>query len=491
MKQQQEGINWFTVVFNITGWLVTHITWIIGFIYWIWANAILGSVLPFILSGTLGAVAAYFGVKYTVIGLRHLGFDLHRWQHDRKRRAQINRIILEVLAHRGMHSPEQPADMGVHFNDDGSYNIAVHTPSGKTAQDVSALAEALAEQLEVYAVDPDTNMQRGWVVFRVFPEDKLAQGVDTPEVVNTAQAAQAAPQPEGTDVTTPVRIGSNHLGQPVNINLYSSTCLVGGSPGSGKSALTWTLLDHAALDPRTVLIVMDLKPEGIETRPIAERADYFVNDVDTALTVLKQLWAEIEQRNAYLAENMLDKTDPSDPRTPPIVLFIDEAAEFTRSGDKAGKEALNELSRVVNVGRASGIGTVIVTQKPSSDVIPTGLRDSLDQRIALRVGNRHMAETIMGSLDEGVRPWEIGSSTPGRGYLSGSDGQTTLFQSGFIDRDTVIEIGQVAARLRSGSGQARYELPEIPPEDTGDEDQPESSDETPKGGAAKKRRRRR
>src|SRR5699024_8967208 len=121
-------------------------------------------------------------------------------------------------------------------------------------------------------------------------------------------------------------IGRDEVGQALPISLYAQAVLVGGSPGSGKSALSWSLLGHAALDPRTILIVLDLKPYGIETAPVHERADYVATTSADAAEILQRVWLETERRNKVLHSRLAEKADPDDDDMPPIMIVCDEAA---------------------------------------------------------------------------------------------------------------------------------------------------------------------
>lgn len=383
-----------------------------------------------------------------------------------------------VYADRHIFTEDRPGRV-VAVEDEGQMRVHVSVPRGMTPRQIADQADALAAALQAYAVRVSGH-EPGWVIFSVFPEDGLVSGLDMSAAVLDEQQA---------NVTEPIVIGRDEVGSAVPINLYAQAVLVGGSPGSGKSALSWSLLGHAALDPRTILIVLDLKPYGIETAPIHERADYVATTSADAAEILQRVWMETERRNKVLHSRLAEKADPDDDDMPPIAIFCDEAAELTRDGSDEGKTALQYLTRIVAVGRASGIGVTLVTQKPDSTVIPTALRDLMGQRICLRVGTRAQAETILGPIPEGVQPWEIGTETPGRGYALDASGHVRLFQAAFIDRPQVIEMGQNAAQLRDRNGTVKFELPELPPAAGAEDDRADSK--SGEGQTAPKRRRRR
>lgn len=441
----------------------------------------LTDVLPFygaLPLGLAGGFALFHGCEYLLKKTTGDRLSVRRYAKKTRRLDRIEAIVRGVYVERHVFTEDRPGR--VVAVDDGQLLVHVSVPRGMTPRQIADQADALAAALQAYAVRV-SGQEPGWVIFSVFPEDGLVSGLEMSAAVLDEQQA---------NVTEPIVIGRDEVGQALPISLYAQAVLVGGSPGSGKSALSWSLLGHAALDPRTILIVLDLKPYGIETAPVHERADYVATTSADAAEILQRVWLETERRNKVLHSRLAEKADPDDDDMPPIMIVCDEAAELTRDGSDEGKTALQFLTRIVAVGRASGIGVILVTQKPDSSVIPTALRDLMGQRICLRVGTRAQAETILGPIPEGVQPWEIGTETPGRGYALDASGHVRLFQAAFIDRPQVIEMGQNAAQLRDRSSTVKFELPELPPaagaEDGRADSQSGEGHETPK-----RRRRRR
>lgn len=434
----------------------------------------------------LGAIGGYGIMRGSDALLKKVSNDKVSFRRYAKSTRQLDRmeqLFRTVLETRGVYPRKEdqaPRPRVVSVRDEGRVTVRCQVPVGVAPAQIEALSDHLAAALKAHTVRV-TGRRPGWVIFTVFPEDGLVSGTELSAAV--LEQGQAS-------VVQPISVGVDEIGQPVPIHLYAQTVLVGGSPGSGKSALTWSLLGHAALDPRTILCVIDLKPYGIETAPVADRANYTANTSTEAAQLLERVWLEVDRRNKTLRDQMADKADPTSPDMPPIVIFCDEAAELTRDGTDEGKSALQYLTRIVAVGRASGIGVVLVTQKPDSTVLPTALRDLMAQRICLRVGNRAQAETILGPLPEGVRPWEIGADQPGRGFAVDASGQGRLFQGAFIDRPEVLAMGQEAARLRQNAELETFELPEPPAQPPAAGASDSSADSQSEEGQKPKRRRR-
>jgi S-DNA-T family DNA segregation ATPase FtsK/SpoIIIE len=84
----------------------------------------------------------------------------------------------------------------------------------------------------------------------------------------------------------------------------------------------------------------------------------------------------MDNRYRYLLALELRDISRGDPLRP-IVVAIDEIAYFSATiGDKKTQEQFSNLLRdLVARGRAVGIIVIAATQRPSSDIIPTSLRD--------------------------------------------------------------------------------------------------------------------
>ena len=270
---------------------------------------------------------------------------------------------------------------------------------------------------------------------------RLVRGEDT-----TAPVPSAFIQSPEVNLSEAVAVGRKHDGEDLRISLHAQTALLAGSPGSGKSVMAWNFLVAAALDPSCVLVVVDCKPSGIETAPIHPRCSVVATDGTEALAAFRRIWRAIEERNRLLLAQELEKV-PTDNRVsfPPIVIFVDEAAELSETDD--GQEALKLLRRIVSVGRASGVSVILATQKPSSDLIPTSLRDLFATRLCFRVGSRGQAETCLGPLEEGVTPWLISTQAQGHGFAL-VDGKFQKFRAAYLPREAIAGIAREAVNAR-------------------------------------------
>jgi len=137
-----------------------------------------------------------------------------------------------------------------------------------------------------------------------------------------------------------------------------------------------------------------------------------------------------------------------------IILAIDEIAYFsTIAGDKKTQEQFSSLVRdLVARGRAVGIMVVAATQRPSSDIIPTSLRDLFAWRIAGYCTTDASSDIILGhgwaSLGFSANKL-ISPTNPGSCLLISESGQPLKMKGAYLtDADIIAVSDYAAATLR-------------------------------------------
>ena len=282
---------------------------------------------------------------------------------------------------------------------------------GLTAEHLDAAAETLAAAIGARDV-------------RVVREPTNASVVHLSILWRDPLAGPAPAWPGAPGVTLGPAGPRRRRGRPRRrIGLVERNVLLGGEPGAGKSVALSLFIAAAALDPEVRLTLLDGKQ--VELAPWAGSAEHFVGpDMGDAICVLKDLCAEMDRRYSCLLASGLRKIERGGDFGLSVIA-IDELAFYMRSGTKEERSELSEALRdLISRGRAAGMIVVAATQKPSSDIVPTYVRDLFSFSMALRCTTPEASDTILGqgwakegysasTLDPTLAGW-AGSSPRGR-----------------------------------------------------------------------------
>jgi S-DNA-T family DNA segregation ATPase FtsK/SpoIIIE len=249
----------------------------------------------------------------------------------------------------------------------------------------------------------------------------------------------------------PVHVGIDEFGQPVRVPLIWRNMLIGGEPGAGKSALLNALVAHAALSLDCRLVLFDGKQ--VELGQWRKCAEAFVGPhIVRALALLTRLQVMMDRRYAYLLSCERRKIAAADVFLPYLVA-IDEIAYYSATtGDKKQREDFAALLRdLVARGRAVGLIVVAATQRPSSDIIPTSLRDLFAWRFAGRCTTNSSSDIVLGQgwAQLGWSANQISPNNPGTGLLIAENGVPQLVKVAYLDDRTCAAIAAHAATLRA------------------------------------------
>ena len=251
----------------------------------------------------------------------------------------------------------------------------------------------------------------------------------------------------------PVHVGVDEFGQPVNLPMLYRNILIGGEPGAGKSALLNAIVAHAALSPDCRLCLQDGK--RVELGQWRACADVFVGpDIDRATATLRRLQTVMDNRYTYLAARGARKMSRTDGFAA-ILLAIDEIAYFSATaGDRKTQDVFSALLRdLVARGRAVGIIVAAATQRPSSDIIPTSLRDLFAWRFAGRCTTDVSSDIVLGH-GWAARGWSsnaVSPTNPGAGLLIGEGGIPYLIKTAYLSDDDCARIAAYAALMRTAT----------------------------------------
>jgi S-DNA-T family DNA segregation ATPase FtsK/SpoIIIE len=245
-------------------------------------------------------------------------------------------------------------------------------------------------------------------------------------------------------------LGIDEYGQPVHLPLVGRNLLVGGEPGAGKSAVLNNVVAHAALSIDCRLCLIDGKQ--VELGQWEACADVFVGpDPALAASTLRRVQAVMDNRYTFLRAAGRRKIARGDVFCP-ILLVIDEIAYFTATvGVKKDQDAFAALLRdLVARGRAVGVIVVAATQRPSSDIIPTSLRDLFAWRFAGRCTTDVSSDIVLGHgwASQGYTANSIDPGNPGAGLLIAEGGVPRRVKTAWLSDVDCSRIAAHGAQLR-------------------------------------------
>jgi hypothetical protein len=207
-----------------------------------------------------------------------------------------------------------------------------------------------------------------------------------------------------TDWREPVVIGRGEDGL-VTLDADEANTLIAGRPGSGKTSVARIVLAHYLLDPVASVYLLDGKGSRKDYGACRDLCARFVwGTDDTAIEdTLSMLWEVLDlvrARNAAFD----GESEPVG-----VLVLLEEFQDVRASADKAVREDLdNVLGRIVRMGRAVGCHVLVSTQRPTTDDLPSGVRNLISQRLALMLRNGEDARIVLGSTPEIPLPTKRG-----------------------------------------------------------------------------------
>ena len=283
-----------------------------------------------------------------------------------------------------------------------------------------------------------------------------------------------APVRDRLSIYDPIHLGIDEYAAPVYCTLIYRHLLLAGEPGSGKSGGLNLVVAHAALSVDCELWLMDGK--RVELGLWRDIADRFVGPhLDDAIDTLTELQAEMDRRYDLLDVQRRRKIEPWD-QLPAIMLVIDELAYYSATvGEKRQRETFAMLLRdVVARGRAAGVIVVAATQRPSSDIIPTSLRDLFGYRLAFRCTTDSSSDIVLGHgwASRGYDASAIDPTARGIGWLLAEGGIPRRMRCAYLTDEHITAVAAFAFELRH---------PSTPPEGHQNDDQPDDQEHDDEG----------
>lgn len=230
----------------------------------------------------------------------------------------------------------------------------------------------------------------------------------------------------------------------------SSGLVVGGVPGSGKTASMLPVF--AAMAGAAELHVFDGK-SGFDLEPLKPIARTYnrSGDIDSPLETLRKIdelrTTRAEALHAAAGVNNFWNMPLAD-RTrlgiTPVFVILDEVQTWTDTSgmDKEEKATSAEITRLIREliqkGRSAGLVTVATTQKPDATTIPTKVRDNAALKICFRVSTPEQAMTVLGGQAAGAPdPCTIPMKAKGRCVMEAEGQGTVLVQAGYATPEAI------------------------------------------------------
>ena len=224
-----------------------------------------------------------------------------------------------------------------------------------------------------------------------------------------------APKASGGSLSAGIPCGVQDDGSPLLASFANqSGAVVGGVPGSGKSAGATSIIAQLSSDPGVQFVVIDGKG-GSDWSFLGPRASLLnTNDEDLeavksqllALTGLMR-WRLQTQKERRGTSNFWHAGATAEEGF--ILVVIDECQSFFDPKEhmtKAAKELSQEIAaltvNLVKKGRSAGLFVMSITQKPTSDSIPSALSANCGVKWACRVETRAAEESILGARPDGT-----------------------------------------------------------------------------------------
>src|SRR4051794_32052793 len=267
----------------------------------------------------------------------------------------------------------------------------------------------------------------------------------------------SVPVGAGLSIFDPIFLGIDEFSAAVYLLMIFRNILIGGEPGAGKSSLLNTIVGHAALCPDVRLCLLDGKQ--VELGLWRDCADVFVGpDIDHAIRTLQRVQTVMDNRYAYLLSRKRRKIGPNDVFGQ-ILVACDEIAYFSATvDDKAKRELFAELLRdIVSRGRAVGIIVAAATQRPSSDIIPTSLRDLFAWRFAGRCTTDVSSDIVLGHgwAARGYSSNTIATDNQGEGFLIAEGGIPERVKGAYLTDTDIIRLADYAVQIRAEARAAK------------------------------------
>lgn len=236
-------------------------------------------------------------------------------------------------------------------------------------------------------------------------------GIEVPlETISTVYLREIIESEEYQKAKTklPLALGKDIGGHPVVADLREMPhLLIAGATGSGKSvcvnALLCGILFRSTPEDVRFILIDPKRVELYNYRSLPHLLYPLVVDIKQAALVLRDVVEEMEDRLAKFSEvgardieayNTKVRENGGEPPLPYLVVMIDELADLMMV---APADVEHYICRLAQLARATGIHLVLVTQRPSTDVITGLIKANIPSRISFAVASLMDSRVILDS----------------------------------------------------------------------------------------------
>lgn len=273
-------------------------------------------------------------------------------------------------------------------------------PAGLSAADVERQVDRLAVALGAVHAELTRADRARTCLLTLTLADVLAEPLSEPSPL-LLSAGNMSP-------SSPVPIGRCADGSLLAPRLVHQHVLVAGQTGSGKSTTVNNfMLFVLRCQPGTAeLVVLDPKG-GMDlgwVRHAAATRAYVDSDPAAAVAALEQVVVVLEERQRWAAAAGVATIEP-DLRHPMLVVVIEELASYRR--DRRYREDFDRhLAVLAERGRALAITVLAVLQTPSTDNLPSSIRNNLGVRLIHRAATSSHSEVALGDGTSKQPGWD-------------------------------------------------------------------------------------
>ncbi len=228
-------------------------------------------------------------------------------------------------------------------------------------------------------------------------------GVEIPNIQSSwvyLKEVLSAPGFQNSPSVLTLALGKDITGKTVVADLGQMPhLLIAGTTGSGKTVcvncLILSILFRA--DPEEVKFLM-VDPKMVELAPFNQLPHLLcpvVTEAKKTAVALNWVVNEMEQRYQLFAragKRNIEAYNQNKEKVPYIIVIIDELADLMAT---VPDQVEGAITRLAQLSRAVGIHLVLVTQRPSVDVVTGVIKANFPARISFKVSSKVDSRTVL------------------------------------------------------------------------------------------------